>query len=73
MAKITDNFSAFSSVDREVVEEWLTFTQNAFAKAEARIKEYKRGETSTLKLLLDLKFARQMISEASDKIGATVI
>ena len=73
MAKLADNFSALSSADKEVVEKWLTFTQSAFARVEARIKAYKKGETSTLKLLGDLEFARKMISEASDNIGTTVM
>ena len=73
MATITDNLSALSIADREIVEQWLTFTQHTFACAEARIQEYKKGETSTLKLLNDLESARTMISEASENIRGTVI
>ncbi len=72
MAKLTDSISALTTADREVAEEWLTFTQQPFAQVEGRIKAYKKGETSTLKLLNDLDFARGMIVEASEKFRATV-
>ena len=73
MAKITDNISALSDTSRETVGEQLTLTQKTLARVEARIEEYKRGETSTLKLLNDLEFARQILAEVSEKIGAAVI
>src|ERR1017187_9158631 len=73
MAKITDNISALSDTSRETVGEQLTLTQKTLARVEARIEQYKRGETSTLKLLNDLEFARQILAEVSEKIGAAVI